>query len=103
MNDIYTDLKQACSRYWTIRDSGEREEARTQAHNDLLSLFDALGIPYDNREEAANIARDVMNDNIKTSLFVQILERLLTLQETILVIRREIDGLLLPQGERGSA
>lgn len=97
MNDIYTDLKRACVNYWTIRNSGERGEARTQAHNEVLSLFDALGIPYENREEAANIAKDVMNDNIKTSLFVQILESLITLQENILTIRREIDGLLLPQ------
>lgn len=103
MTDIYTDLKRACVNYWNIRNSGERGEARTQAHNEVLSLFDALGIPYDTREEAANIAKDVMNDNIKTSLFVQVLERLIMIQDNILAIRQELDGLLLPKGERGHA
>ena len=97
MTDIYTDLKRACVNYWTIRNRGERGEERTRAHDDMLSLFDALHIPYENREEAANIAKDVMNDNIKTSLFVQVLESLITLQENILTIRKELDGLLLPQ------
>lgn len=100
---MYTDLKQTCSHYWTIRNSGERGEARTQAHNDLLSLFDALHIPYENREDAAAIAKDVMNDSIPAALFVHILETLLTLQDRILTIRKELDGLLLPKNERGAA
>lgn len=103
MNDIYTDLKQTCSHYWTIRNSGERGEARTQAHNEVLSLFDALHIPYESREEAADIAKDVMNDSIPAALFVNILERLITLQESILAIRRELDRWDSPQNERGAA
>lgn len=58
---IADDLQRACRHYWTIRNSGELGEIRTQAHDDLLSLFDALNIPYADREDAALIARDMQN------------------------------------------
>ena len=43
-------------RYWEIRNSGEIGDARSEAHNRLMDAMRAQGIPFWNREHAAEIA-----------------------------------------------
>lgn len=65
---IADELQRACRHYWTIRNSGELGDTRTQAHDDLLSLFDALRIPYADREDAALLARDMQNGTVSVEV-----------------------------------
>ena len=47
-------------RYWKIRNSGDLSDARTQAHNVLLDALEMAGIPFIDREDAANIGREII-------------------------------------------
>lgn len=55
-------------RYWQIRNSGDPSERRSDAHNELIDALDAAGIRYKDREDAAQIGRELLD--AQNSVFV---------------------------------
>jgi hypothetical protein len=60
-------LETLAREYWKARKAQERDHTdealnwqRTEAHDSLLLQMDIEGIPYTDREDAAQIAREIM-------------------------------------------
>lgn len=47
-------------KYWEIRDSGKLGDERADAHNALLDEMTWQGIEYEDREDAAQIAKEML-------------------------------------------
>lgn len=54
----------AARKYWQLRNAGNIADERGQAHNVLLDALEAAGIPFEDREHAAQIGLTLMNTPI---------------------------------------
>jgi hypothetical protein len=57
-------VRDAARCYWRLRDAGDVTDERGQAHNALLDTLEAAGIPFEDREHAAQIGLTLMNTPI---------------------------------------
>ena len=71
--DIEMTMMAVFQRYWDLRNSGDVGEARSAAHEEVLSLLRELHIPFDDREDAAQLAKDIKNNAIPAARYVALL------------------------------